>query len=98
MKQGYLVGYIFNRYNTLESCCFLVQTNDKKVAQAVAKKWCAFHKKNWYVYKYHRTFTCKVTENNIHKHWNSPCYILSWDRLGGTYRVWQQGYFTGAIV
>ena len=42
MKKGYLVGYVFNRYNTLESCCFLVQTNDKKVAQAVAKKWCAF--------------------------------------------------------
>ena len=46
MKQGYLVGYSFNRYNTLTSYAFLVQTSDKKLAQSIAKKWCAAHKKS----------------------------------------------------
>ena len=45
MKQGYLVGYSFNRYNTLTSYAFLVQTSDKRLAQSIAKKWCAAHKK-----------------------------------------------------
>ena len=37
MKKGYLVGYSFNRYNTLTNYAFLVQTSDKRLAQYIAK-------------------------------------------------------------
>lgn len=98
MKQGYLVGYCFNRYNTLTSYAFLVQTSDKRLAQSIAKKWCASHKKEWKVYRYGRIFTCKITENNLRKYGNYTCYDLSWDMIGGAYRVWETGNFKGAIV
>lgn len=98
MERGYLVGYAFNRYNTLTHYVFIVQTSDKKVAQDIAKKWCAFHKKEWNVYRYGRIFTCKLTENNLRKYGNYTGYKLSWDRFGGTYRVWETGNFKGAIV
>lgn len=98
MKKGYMVGYTFNRYNTLATYVFMVQTPSKKVAQEVVKKWCAFHKKSWSVYRYGRDFTCKITEKNLEKYGNYPCYELSWDRLGGAYRVWETNYFKGAII
>ena len=98
MKKGYLVGYSFNRYNTLTNYAFLVQTSDKRLAQYIAKKWCSFHKKEWYVYRYRRTFTCKITEKNLQKYGNYPCYELSWDMIGNAYRVWKTGNFKGAIV
>lgn len=99
MKQGYMVGYSFNRCITLLNCAFLVQTSDKRVAQRIAKIAArAIYKKEWNVYRYRRTFTCKITEKNLQKYGNYPCYNLSWDRLGGTYRVWKTGNFKGAIV
>ena len=98
MKQGYLVGYSFNRYNTLSNCVFLIQTSDKRLAQYVAKKWCSFHKNEWNVYRYGRTFICKITEKNLQKYGQYPCYELSWDMVGNAYRVWQTGNFEGAIM
>lgn len=98
MKQGYMVGYSFNRYNTLQTVIFFVNTTTKKQAQDIVAKWCKYHKKEWGVYKYGRCISCKITEKNVRKYASYTSYELSWDRLGGTYRVWETGNYKGAIV
>ena len=102
MKQGYMVGYYVGK-DMPQVYIFKVQTIDKTVAQKVVSKWCAYNKKNWGASKCSRLFVCKDTSKNLDRCYDKygfmcVCYPLSWDRLGGAYRVWETGNFKGAIV